>query len=108
MTNTGDARDDAQTLAHYRRVLEQAARELARRGDGASVSGMQVASATGALFAALARRDERERAMLAVVRAVADGRVFSENPGAAILLPEHSAQWVERARQLVAAEGGES
>lgn len=70
----GETMTDAKVMEGYRRVLEDAAEELEDRRLIALAR--KTTGATAALFDALARRDERERAMLAVVRAVASGEIF--------------------------------
>ncbi len=61
---------DAQTLAAYRATLIRAANVFRARGQQGEES--RVRDATYAVFAALDRRDARERAMLEIVQAVAN------------------------------------
>lgn len=56
---------DAATIAEYRRVLDEAARQL-----GAD-TGQRVAGATAAVFAALDRLDRRQKETCAIVRELA-------------------------------------
>jgi hypothetical protein len=73
MTTQPDAaqqRDlDAATLNEYRRTIEEAAAQLDASGEHAV--GASVASATAAIFAALARRDEERREMRSIMQATA-------------------------------------
>jgi hypothetical protein len=60
---------DAATLDEYRHTIEEAAAQLDASGEHAV--GASVASATAALFAALARRDQERRELRSIVQATA-------------------------------------
>jgi hypothetical protein len=81
---------DAATIAAYRRVLDEAARQLDAQ------AGQRVAGATAAVFAALDRLDRRQREMRSIVRELAGlgpGAVTGASPEIVVL--------VERARSVV-------
>jgi hypothetical protein len=82
---------DAATIAHYRRVLDEAAAQIG------TTAGQRVAGATAAVFAALDRIDGKQREMRAIV-----GELAALAPGgAAGASSEQLDALVERARKAM-------
>ncbi len=81
---------DRATIERYRRVLDEAAAQLGAR------QAQRVAGATAAVFAALDKRDDERRELLAIVRALADLPMAAGEPPVLIALIERARKVIER------------